>query len=118
MHLPNRGRTRAVEVEVRPPRTYIQAVACRPPAEENRSPGGVPSTDTVTRIVAELREGLEELYGPRLERMVPFGSQARGDAARLHALNQGGCQATLDGCARARRAAAREFVPIHRRHVR
>jgi predicted nucleotidyltransferase len=38
-------------------------------------------TDTVSRIVAELREGLEELYGPRLERMVLFGSQARGDAA-------------------------------------
>ena len=38
-------------------------------------------TDTVSRIVAELREGLEELYGPRLERLVLFGSQARGDAA-------------------------------------
>lgn len=37
-------------------------------------------TDTVSRIVAELRGGLEELYGPRLERMVLFGSQARGDA--------------------------------------
>ena len=37
-------------------------------------------TDTVSRIVAELRGRLEELYGPRLERMVLFGSQARGDA--------------------------------------
>lgn len=38
-------------------------------------------TETVSRIVAELREGLEDLYGPRLERLVLFGSQARGDAA-------------------------------------
>lgn len=34
----------------------------------------------MSRIVAELRAGLEELYGPRLERLVLFGSQARGDA--------------------------------------
>jgi predicted nucleotidyltransferase len=67
-------------VEVLRPRTYIQAAACLPPAEENRSPGGVPLTETVSRIVAELRQGLEELYGPRLERMVLFGSQARGEA--------------------------------------
>ena len=37
-------------------------------------------TKRVSKIVAELREGLEELYGGRLERVVLFGSQARGDA--------------------------------------
>jgi predicted nucleotidyltransferase len=31
-------------------------------------------------IVATLRMRLEELYGPRLVRVVLFGSQARGDA--------------------------------------
>ncbi|MEW5927555.1 MAG: nucleotidyltransferase domain-containing protein [Gemmatimonadota bacterium] len=34
----------------------------------------------MSTLVAELRGRLEELYGPRLERMVLFGSQARGDA--------------------------------------
>lgn len=34
----------------------------------------------VLEIVAELRRRLEELYGPRLVRLVLFGSQARGDA--------------------------------------
>ena len=37
-------------------------------------------TDEVSKIVAELRERLEELYGDRLERVILFGSQARGDA--------------------------------------
>ena len=37
-------------------------------------------TERVSTLVAELRERLEELYGPRLERVVLFGSQARGDA--------------------------------------
>lgn len=37
-------------------------------------------TERVSRIVAELRERLEELYGERLERVLLFGSQARGDA--------------------------------------
>jgi len=31
-------------------------------------------------IVAELRDHFEQLYGPRLVRLVLFGSQARGDA--------------------------------------
>lgn len=34
----------------------------------------------VLKIVAELRRKLEELYGPRLVRLVLFGSHARGDA--------------------------------------
>lgn len=37
-------------------------------------------TERVSALVAELRGGLEELYGSRLERVVLFGSQARGDA--------------------------------------
>ncbi|HEX8271193.1 MAG TPA: nucleotidyltransferase domain-containing protein [Longimicrobiaceae bacterium] len=37
-------------------------------------------TERVSALVAELRARLEELYGPRLERVVLFGSQARGDA--------------------------------------
>jgi len=37
-------------------------------------------TERVSRIVMELRDRLEELYGDRLERVVLFGSQARGDA--------------------------------------
>lgn len=36
--------------------------------------------ERVSEIVGELRERLEELYGERLERVVLFGSQARGDA--------------------------------------
>jgi predicted nucleotidyltransferase len=32
------------------------------------------------RILAELRRRFEALYGPRLVRMVLYGSQARGDA--------------------------------------
>lgn len=34
----------------------------------------------VSAILAELRRRFEALYGPRLYRMVLFGSQARGDA--------------------------------------
>lgn len=37
-------------------------------------------TDHVSRIVEELRDRLEALYGDRLERLILFGSQARGDA--------------------------------------
>lgn len=37
-------------------------------------------TEHVAEIVAELRDRLEELYGERLERVILFGSQARGDA--------------------------------------
>lgn len=37
-------------------------------------------TERVSALVADLRDRLEELYGPRLERVVLFGSQARGDA--------------------------------------
>jgi len=35
-------------------------------------------------IVAELRDYFEQLYGPRLARLVLFGSQARGDAGLGH----------------------------------
>ena len=31
-------------------------------------------------VLSEMREGLEDLYGQRLERLVLCGSQARGDA--------------------------------------
>jgi uncharacterized protein len=34
----------------------------------------------ITPIVTELRQRLEALYGPRLVKMVLYGSQARGDA--------------------------------------
>ncbi len=34
----------------------------------------------VGRIISELRKRLEVLYGPRLVKMVLFGSHARGDA--------------------------------------
>jgi len=37
-------------------------------------------TSQIKIILAELRRRLEELYGERLERLVLFGSQARGDA--------------------------------------
>ena len=37
-------------------------------------------TDKLTEILVELRRRLEQLYGPRLVRLVLFGSQARGDA--------------------------------------
>ena len=34
----------------------------------------------LSAILRELRRGMEELYGDRLERLVLFGSRARGDA--------------------------------------
>jgi predicted nucleotidyltransferase len=34
----------------------------------------------VQSVLAELRRQLEQLYGPRLIRLVLYGSQARGDA--------------------------------------
>ena len=37
-------------------------------------------SETVHAIIKELRRQLEALYGPRLVRMVLYGSQARGDA--------------------------------------
>jgi predicted nucleotidyltransferase len=37
-------------------------------------------TSQTQTILTELRRRLEELYGERLERLVLFGSQARGDA--------------------------------------
>jgi predicted nucleotidyltransferase len=37
---------------------------------------------TVRTILADYRARLEEIYGQRLVRVVLFGSQARGDAAR------------------------------------
>ena len=36
--------------------------------------------DKVKRILSELRQELERLYGDRLSRLILFGSQARGDA--------------------------------------
>jgi predicted nucleotidyltransferase len=36
--------------------------------------------DGVQPILKELRQRLEALYGPRLVKMILFGSQARGDA--------------------------------------
>ncbi len=36
--------------------------------------------ETVKPILAELRARLESLYGERLEQVILFGSQARGDA--------------------------------------
>jgi uncharacterized protein len=37
-------------------------------------------SDKVKSILAELRRRFEALYGPRLVKMVLYGSQARGDA--------------------------------------
>lgn len=37
-------------------------------------------SEHLTRLLAEVRRRLEALYGPRLVRVVLFGSQARGDA--------------------------------------
>ena len=34
----------------------------------------------IDRILREFRQGVEEIYGPRLLRVVLFGSQARDDA--------------------------------------
>ena len=41
---------------------------------------GFPVTSRLREILAEFRNGLEEIYGPRLASLVLFGSQARGDA--------------------------------------
>ncbi|MGH7230750.1 MAG: nucleotidyltransferase domain-containing protein [Nitrospiraceae bacterium] len=37
-------------------------------------------SEKVNAILKELRRRFEELYGPRLTRMMLYGSQARGDA--------------------------------------
>jgi uncharacterized protein len=37
-------------------------------------------SEKITAILKELRQQLQTLYGPRLVRMVLYGSQARGDA--------------------------------------
>ena len=37
-------------------------------------------TEKVKTILAELREGLEKLYGDRLKELILFGSRARGEA--------------------------------------
>jgi uncharacterized protein len=37
-------------------------------------------TERISSIVQEFRERLEKLYGDRLDKLVLFGSQARGDA--------------------------------------
>lgn len=37
--------------------------------------------DDLASILQELRAGLEALYGDRLDRVLLYGSQARGDAA-------------------------------------
>jgi uncharacterized protein len=38
-------------------------------------------TDELKQILSELRQQLETLYGERLEKLILFGSQARGNAA-------------------------------------
>lgn len=38
--------------------------------------------ETVKPILSELRTRLESLYGERLEQVILFGSQARGDAVK------------------------------------
>jgi predicted nucleotidyltransferase len=38
-------------------------------------------SDLVRRVLAELRPGLERIYGPRLRGLYAFGSRARGDGA-------------------------------------
>jgi len=35
--------------------------------------------DTTRNLMPELRKGLEDLYGDRLDRVILFGSQARGE---------------------------------------
>jgi len=37
-------------------------------------------TDKIATLLAELRKGLERLYGERLVKVILFGSRARGDA--------------------------------------
>jgi len=37
-------------------------------------------TAVLQQILAEFRQGIEKIYGPRLAGLVLFGSQARGDA--------------------------------------
>lgn len=37
-------------------------------------------SDRVRGILAQVRRGLEEIYGPRLKGLVLFGSHARGEA--------------------------------------
>jgi uncharacterized protein len=37
-------------------------------------------TERIQQILTELKTGLAQIYGERLERVVLFGSQARGDA--------------------------------------
>jgi predicted nucleotidyltransferase len=46
----------------------------------NLTKGGA-MTPLLQPVIAELKERLKELYGDSLERVVLFGSQARGDAA-------------------------------------
>ena len=41
---------------------------------------GTPDREKLKTLLAELREGLKELYGRRLTRVLLYGSQARGDA--------------------------------------
>ncbi len=36
--------------------------------------------DKLRQMLGDLRQGLEQIYGDRLQRMILFGSQARGDA--------------------------------------
>jgi uncharacterized protein len=37
-------------------------------------------TEALKQVLSELRQQLETLYGERLEKLILFGSQARGDA--------------------------------------
>ncbi len=34
----------------------------------------------LSTILSQTRQGLEQIYGPRLDRIILYGSQARGDA--------------------------------------
>jgi predicted nucleotidyltransferase len=36
--------------------------------------------DRIKEIIAKTRQGLEKIYGDRLDRIILYGSQARGDA--------------------------------------
>ena len=36
--------------------------------------------DKLRQMLSDLRQGFEQIYGDRLQRMILFGSQARGDA--------------------------------------
>jgi uncharacterized protein len=57
---------------------YVERMATRPSPRPQAAPQQV--NPRVLGIVAELRRRLEGVYGERLEHVVLYGSQARGDA--------------------------------------